>query len=191
MKKITRAAVASAMAVTLVVPSVAPASAETTKVNATVDAAGNAKVDVNATETAALPENCKNALLGFGIPLLSLIPLGLLAQVALGGASNVTNVIDQQIRDFNTEIQRQAGILNPELAVQVEAIDKYLSAFGYSVGSVIVGLTAMTGGIAASAVILNSCLADEGGALVATVTGHESPLAGQTSSIGGYTISVN
>ena len=110
-----------------------------------------------------LSEKCKNTLLGAGIPLLALIPLGLLSQVAIGSSANVTNVLDQQIRNINAEIQRQAGILNPELAKQVEAVDKYLTAFGYSVASAAIGLAALAGGLTASSFIIRDCLVNQGG----------------------------
>ncbi|MCP1387622.1 hypothetical protein M5J20_05395 [Corynebacterium sp. TA-R-1] len=110
-----------------------------------------------------LPESCKQILPLAGIPLLALIPAGLLSQIALGSSANVTNVINQQIRDFNAEIQRQAGILNPELAAAIESADKFLQAYGYSVASATVGLASLAGGIAAAAVILNRCLPDATG----------------------------
>lgn len=112
----------------------------------------------NADASSKLTESCKQILPLAGIPLLALIPAGLLSQIALGSSANVTNVINQQIRDFNAEIQRQAGILNPELAAAIESADKFLQAYGYSVASATVGLAALAGGIAASAVILERCL---------------------------------
>lgn len=105
-----------------------------------------------------LTKECKEILPLAGIPLLALIPAGLLSQIALGSSANITNVINQQIRDFNAEIQRQAGILNPELAAAIESADKFLQAYGYSVASATVGLAALAGGIAASTVILERCL---------------------------------
>lgn len=158
MKNVSRrgtAIAAAAMSVVLVAPSITPAHGVEGEITVGKDGVQGTIVAGQQNE---LSQECKNVLLGFGIPLVSLIPLGLLAQLALGGASNVTNVIDQQIRNFNTEIQRQAGILNPELAAQVEAFDKYLTAYGYSIASVTVGLTALAGGLTASGVILNECL---------------------------------
>ncbi|QYH19172.1 hypothetical protein JKI95_08045 [Corynebacterium aquatimens] len=123
------------------------------------------------TPNTGLSEKCKTTLLGAGIPLLALIPLGLLSQIAIGSSANVTNVLDQQIRNINAEIQRQAGILNPELAKQVEALDKYLTAFGYSVASAAIGLAALAGGLTASSFIIRDCLVNQGGTKV-TVKGE-------------------
>lgn len=142
---------------------VGKAEATSTSEAPTSEAPTSKPTEPTADASSKLPESCKQILPLAGIPLLALIPAGLLSQIALGSSANVTNVINQQIRDFNAEIQRQAGILNPELAAAIESADKFLQAYGYSVASATVGLASLAGGIAAAAVILNRCLPDATG----------------------------
>lgn len=148
---------------TVVAESPSPTSTTTTVVTETETETADPTTKT-AEPTAQVTDKCKNTLIGFGIPLVSLIPIGLLAQIGLGGANNVANAVNQQIRDFNTEIQRQAGILNPDLAVQIEQYDKVLRAAGWSIGSALIGVTALGAGLVASAFILQACLPEDAAA---------------------------
>lgn len=148
---------------TVVAESPSPTSTTTTVVTETETETADPTAKP-AEPTAQVTDKCKNTLIGFGIPLVSLIPIGLLAQIGLGGANNVANAVNQQIRDLNTEIQRQAGILNPDLAVQIEQYDKVLRAAGWSIGSALIGVTALGAGLVASAFILQACLPEDAAA---------------------------
>lgn len=100
---------------------------------------------------------CLAAGLGFGLPLLALIPLSISAQFSMPVLAGITEYYNQQIRNLNTEIQRQAGMLNPELAKQVEQIDRTLHAFGWSLGNAAAALAAGVGTAAAIAGIVYYC----------------------------------
>lgn len=105
-----------------------------------------------------LPGKCEIALVGLGLPLLALIPLGLASQVALGGAAQFADQIGAQIQNVNSELQRQAGIMNPQLAAQFEAANNSLQQFGLNVGSAALGVAAVGTGAALTAGLLAACL---------------------------------
>lgn len=104
-----------------------------------------------------LPEKCTNALIGFGVPILALIPLSFLTQYAFGSTAYLRDQIGTQIQNFNTEVQRQAGIYNPELATQVEAANNVLKQVGLNVGSATLGLAAVGLAVGAGATLLKTC----------------------------------
>lgn len=105
-----------------------------------------------------LPGKCEIALVGLGLPLLALIPLGLASQVALGGAAQFADQIGAQIQNVNSELQRQAGIMNPQLAAQFEAANNSLQQFGLNAGSAALGVAAVGTGAALTAGLLAACL---------------------------------
>lgn len=105
-----------------------------------------------------LPGKCEIALVGLGLPLLALIPLGLASQVALGGAAQFADQIGAQIQNVNSELQRQAGVMNPQLAAQFEAANNSLQQFGLNAGSAALGVAAVGTGAALTAGLLAACL---------------------------------
>ncbi|WP_066523952.1 hypothetical protein [Corynebacterium bouchesdurhonense] len=105
-----------------------------------------------------LPGKCEIALVGLGLPLLALIPLGLASQVALGGAAQFADQIGAQIQNVNSELQRKAGIMNPQLAAQFEAANNSLQQFGLNAGSAALGVAAVGTGAALTAGLLAACL---------------------------------
>lgn len=87
---------------------------------------------------------CVPALLGAGLPLLALIPLGIAAQTSIPGLENIQKQIGGQIQNANTELQKQLGIMNPEMAAQAERINGQLRAAGSSVVQAAAGIGAIT-----------------------------------------------
>ena len=102
-------------------------------------------------------KGCTESLLGFGLPLLALIPLGIAAQAAIPGLQAFQAQLDQQVRDMNTALQRQLGILDPNLARAAAEFDARLKGAGANLGQVLAGLAALAYGIAAIATIATKC----------------------------------
>ena len=126
------------------------------------DAAGNetnAKVGIDTGK-------CVATSLGFGLPLLALIPLGLASQMEIPGLSNVVADANAQLQAANTQIQQQLGLFNPEIAAQVDAANKQLAAFGTDLGTVAAGLALIAAGILAGTLIYDNCSPNGGGSSV-------------------------
>ena len=58
---------------------------------------------------------------------------------------------------MNTQIQQQAGLFNPEVAVRVDEINKQLGQFGMNVGTLAGGLALLAAGILAGTIIYDNC----------------------------------
>ena len=102
-------------------------------------------------------KGCTESLLGFGLPLLALIPLGIATQAAIPGLQAFQAQVDQQIRDMNTALQRQLGILDPNMARAAAEFDARLKGAGANLGQVLAGLALLGYGIAAIATIASTC----------------------------------
>ena len=126
------------------------------------DGAGN-----KATEQVGIDTGkCVATSLGFGLPLLALIPLGLASQMEIPGLSNVVADASAQLQAANTQIQQQLGLFNPEIAAQVDAANKQLAAFGTDLGTVAAGLALIAAGILAGTLIYDNCSPNGGGSSV-------------------------
>ena len=101
---------------------------------------------------------CVPALIGWSVPLLALIPLGIASQVAIPGLEGLQQQIGEQIKNVNTELQRQLGLMNPELAETASRFDDQLKAAGSNVTQALAGLAILAYGIGALAHILSVCL---------------------------------
>ncbi|MCG7292927.1 YPDG domain-containing protein, partial [Corynebacterium afermentans] len=126
------------------------------------DAAGNettAKVGIDTGK-------CVATSLGFGLPLLALIPLGLASQMEIPGLSNVVADANAQLQAANTQIQQQLGLFNPEIAAQVDAANRQLAQFGTDLGTVAAGLALIAAGILAGTLIYDNCSPNGGGSSV-------------------------
>ena len=88
-----------------------------------IDVAGN-----KATEKVGIDAGkCIATSVGFGLPLIALLPIGLATQLEIPGLSDFAAQANAQIQNANTQIQQQLGIFNPKLAAQVEAINGQLA----------------------------------------------------------------
>ncbi|GAA3523121.1 YPDG domain-containing protein [Corynebacterium pilbarense] len=102
-------------------------------------------------------KRCIATSVGFGLPLLALIPIGLATQTAIPGLSPVVEQYSEQIRLANARIQQELGVFNPEIALQVEVINKQLRQFGLDVATVGAGLALIAAGILTGTVIYDNC----------------------------------
>ena len=125
------------------------------------DGAGNKTTEQVGIDTG----KCVATSLGFGLPLLALIPLGLASQMEIPGLSNVVADANAQLQAANTQIQQQLGLFNPEIAAQVDAANKQLAQFGADLGTVAAGLALIAAGILAGTLIYDNC-SPEGGSSV-------------------------
>ena len=126
------------------------------------DAAGNettAKVGIDTGK-------CVATSLGFGLPLLALIPLGLASQMEIPGLSDVVGQANAQLQAANTQIQQQLGLFNPGIAAQVDAANRQLAQFGTDLGTVAGGLALIAAGILAGTLIYDNCSPNGGGSSV-------------------------
>ena len=94
-------------------------------------------------------QKCTNALLGWGLPLLLMIPIGIATQVSIPGLEGLKAQLDQQIRNANTELQRQLGIHNPEMAKAAADLDARLKAAGANLSQALAGLAVLAYGLGA------------------------------------------
>lgn len=111
-------------------------------------------------QESGLPGKCKVALLGLGVPLLALIPVALVSQLAISGASQIGGQLGAQIRQANSAIQSQIGLLNPQVASQVESANAALKQFGLTAGSAALAVAGAGVGLALLAGVLAACLGD-------------------------------
>ena len=102
-------------------------------------------------------KRCIATSVGFGLPLLALIPIGLATQTAIPGLTPVVEQYSQQIRLANARIQQELGVFNPEIALQVEVINKQLRQFGLDVATVGAGLALIAAGILSGTIIYDNC----------------------------------
>ncbi|MGX0629430.1 Rib/alpha-like repeat cell surface protein/thrombospondin type 3 repeat protein/putative Ig domain-containing protein [Corynebacterium afermentans] len=102
-------------------------------------------------------EKCLATSLGFGLPLLALIPVGLATQMEIPGLSNMVGDVNAQLQNANTQLQQQIGLFNPEVAVQVDAINQQLAQYGTDLGTVAGALALIAAGILAGTIIYDAC----------------------------------
>ena len=100
---------------------------------------------------------CIATLAGLGLPLLALIPIGLATQVAIPGVSEFVRPINEQFQAANTELQKQLGIFNPEVAIQVDAINNQLRQYGTDVRAVGAGLALIAAGLSVGTLLFSAC----------------------------------
>ncbi|OIR46039.1 YPDG domain-containing protein [Corynebacterium sp. NML130628] len=100
---------------------------------------------------------CAASAVGFGLPLIALLPLGLASQIQIPVLSDVAAQVDAQLKAVNTRIQQQAGIFNPEMARQAEQINAQLRTVGADLGMVAAGIVLIAAGILAGTVIYDNC----------------------------------
>ncbi len=118
-----------------------------------VDGAGNratAKVGIDTGK-------CVATSVGFGLPLIALLPIGLATQIQIPGLTEFVAQANAQIQNANTQIQQQLGIFNPQLAAQVEAINGQLAQYGTDIATVVGGLALIAVGILAGTIIYDNC----------------------------------
>ncbi|KAA8726410.1 Rib/alpha-like domain-containing protein [Corynebacterium phocae] len=123
--------------------------------------------------SSSINEQCVASLVGVGVPLLLLIPLGIATQVRLPGLERFQYEVSRAVSDVNSQIQRSMGIFNSDLANAVSkftgpnfpARDLGTAAFG-------IALTAI--GLLIADKIASNCMDDyDGLSSVANKEGSE------------------
>ena len=109
---------------------------------------------------------CVATSVGFGLPLIALLPIGLATQLEIPGLSDFAAQANAQIQNANTQIQQQMGIFNPQLASQVDAINAKLGQYGTDLATVAGGLALIAAGILAGTIIYDNCSPNGGGSSV-------------------------
>ncbi|WP_210384743.1 Ig-like domain-containing protein, partial [Corynebacterium sp. HMSC055D05] len=109
---------------------------------------------------------CVATSVGFGLPLIALLPIGLATQLEIPGLSDFAAQANAQIQNFNTQIQQQMGIFNPQVASQVDAINAKLGQYGTDIATVAGGLALIAAGILAGTIIYDNCSPNGGGSSV-------------------------
>ena len=100
---------------------------------------------------------CIATSVGFGLPLIALLPLGLATQIELPGLSNLVGQVDAHIQDANTAIQQRMGVFNPEVAIQIDTINKQLAQYGTDIATVAGGLALLAAGLLAGTIVYDNC----------------------------------
>ena len=108
---------------------------------------------------------CVATSVGFGLPLIALLPIGLATQLEIPGLSDIAAQANAQIQNFNTQMQRQLGVFNPQLASQVDAINSQLARYGTDIGTVLGGLALIAAGILAGTIIYDNCSPNGGSSI--------------------------
>ncbi|WP_180950577.1 YPDG domain-containing protein [Corynebacterium riegelii] len=117
------------------------------------DAAGNkatAKVGIDTGK-------CVATSLGFGLPLIALLPIGLATQIDLPGLTPIANEVSARLEQANSQIQQQLGVFNPQVAGQVAEINARLKEVGGDLSMVAAGIALIAAGILAGTLIYDNC----------------------------------
>ena len=117
------------------------------------DAAGNkatAKVGIDTGK-------CVATTLGFGLPLIALLPIGLATQMDIPGVTPIANEVSARLEQANSQIQQQLGIFNPQMAGQVAEINARLKEVGGDLSMVAAGIALIAAGILAGTLIYDNC----------------------------------
>ena len=100
---------------------------------------------------------CIAVSVGFGLPLIALVPIGLALSASIPGLTPVVEQVSNQIQRVNSELQRQLGVFNPEAARMSAQLDATLRQFGLGTAQVGSALAALVIGITAAASIASAC----------------------------------
>ena len=100
---------------------------------------------------------CVATTLGFGLPLIALLPIGLATQMDIPGVTPIANEVSSRIEQANSQIQQQLGIFNPQMAGQVAEINARLKEVGADLSTVAAGIALIAAGILAGTLIYDNC----------------------------------
>ena len=93
--------------------------------------------DDNGTATGSSDARCVQAATTVGIPLLALLPIGLATQVNIPGLSPMVANAQAQLQSFNTDIQQQSGIYDPNTSNFMAQVNAELQKHGATVGQAV------------------------------------------------------
>ena len=120
--------------------------------------------------TDAERNRCIAVSVGFGLPLIALVPIGLALSASIPGLTPVVEQVSNQIQRANSELQRQLGVFNPEAARMSAQLDATLRQFGLSTAQAGSALAALIIGITAAASIASACTPG-GGSSIESIEG--------------------
>ena len=100
---------------------------------------------------------CVATTLGFGLPLIALLPIGLATQIDLPGLTPIANEVSARLEQTNSQIQQQLGVFNPQVAGQVAEINARLKEVGADLAMVAAGIALIAAGILAGTLIYDNC----------------------------------
>ena len=103
---------------------------------------------------------CIASALGFGLPMIALLPLGLASQVDVPGLTPIANELSARLEQVNAQIQQQIGVYNPQMASQVAEINARLKSVGADLFTVVTSLALITAGILTGTMIYKNCVPD-------------------------------
>ncbi|AKV59631.1 hypothetical protein AK829_11420 [Corynebacterium riegelii] len=103
---------------------------------------------------------CIASALGFGLPMIALLPLGLASQVDVPGLTPIANQLSARLEQVNSQIQQQIGVYNPQMASQVAEINARLKSVGADLFTVVTSLALITAGILTGTMIYKNCVPD-------------------------------
>ena len=95
--------------------------------------------------------------MGFGLPLLALIPIGLATQMSIPGVSEFVENVSKDLEGANAQIQQNLGMFNPQTAQALSQMNEQLRKAGFDLASVGAGIAVIAAGIIAGTIIYDNC----------------------------------
>lgn len=144
---------------TTVTETTAPAASSTTSVTSSTSSPAASSTDTPAQSGSSITDNskCRNAVLGWGIPLAVLVPVGILASVAVPGLRVLGESAGNALRDANAMFQNQVGVMNPELAGLLADFNDQLRQFNTDISQLAFGAAFLGLGVGALAHLGTAC----------------------------------
>ncbi|PAT14382.1 hypothetical protein CKJ84_08650 [Corynebacterium sp. NML 120412] len=100
---------------------------------------------------------CAASAVGFGLPLLALIPVGLATQMSIPGVSEFVENTSKEIERANAQIQQNLGMFNPQTAQALSQMNEELRKAGFDLATVGAGFAVIVAGIIAGTIIYDNC----------------------------------
>ncbi|WP_210399977.1 hypothetical protein, partial [Corynebacterium sp. HMSC071B10] len=100
---------------------------------------------------------CIASAVGFGLPLLALIPIGLATQLTIPGLTDFVENVAMDIERANAQIQQNLGMFNPQTAQALSQMNAQLRKAGFDLATVGAGLAVIAAGILAGTIIYDNC----------------------------------
>ncbi|WP_416358584.1 hypothetical protein, partial [Corynebacterium sp. Marseille-P8863] len=100
---------------------------------------------------------CAASAVGFGLPLLALIPIGLATQMSIPGVSEFVENVSKDLEGANAQIQQNLGMFNPQTAQALSQMNEQLRKAGFDLASVGAGIAVIAAGIIAGTIIYDNC----------------------------------
>ena len=100
---------------------------------------------------------CIASAVGFGLPLLALIPIGLATQLTIPGLTDFVENVSMDIERANAQIQKNLGMFNPQTAQAMSQMNAQLRKAGLDLATVGAGLAVIAAGIIAGTIIYDNC----------------------------------